>query len=410
MKPESFIARRYLRSKHSLNFITIISYLSTAGISLGVAALIVVLSVFNGFSSLVTSFFISFDPHVSIEAISPKGLDKMPRPDTLLNDYEDLVGYTPFVTGKVLIMKGKIVKVATLKGIDIERANNVYGIKEKILFGQYDLSDSGRTPKIILGLTLADRLQSVSGDQVTIISPSGIEESIVMGTMPQSGKFIISGIFYSRNNDYDQMMIFTDIKTATRLLGYGKKYRGFELRIQNPDKAEEIKASLLQKLNGQHFAVKTWYDLHRELFTMMKIERWVAYILLSLIILVSTFNILASLSMSVVEKRRDIGILSAMGMPRRMISRIFLLQGFFAGLTGTIIGYLLGIFVYWLQKTFVLYPLDPTRFKVNALPMELRITDFILVGLSTLLLSTLAALLPARKAASIEPLEAIRWE
>jgi lipoprotein-releasing system permease protein len=173
----------------------------------------------------------------------------------------------------------------------------------------------------------------------------------------------------------------------------------------SPETAQE-----LSKVLPKNVSVKTWYDLHKQLLTVMTIERWVAYILLLLIIIVAVFNILASQTMSVIEKKRDIGILQTMGIERISIKRIFLYQGIISGLAGTLIGFLLGAFVYWLQQEFNIYPLDPTVFKISSLPMKMEFIDFVVVGFASIGLSILAAFIPARRASKIDPLEAIRWE
>ncbi len=156
--------------------------------------------------------------------------------------------------------------------------------------------------------------------------------------------------------------------------------------------------------------VNTWYDFHKELYSVMQIERWVAYILLSLIIAVASFNILGSLSMSVLEKKRDIGIMKSFGVTENSILKIFLNEGILIGIFGTLFGVILGYFVCWLQLNFNIYPLDPTMYKINSLPIELRISDFFFVSGASMLLTFLAALFPARRAAKVDALESIKWE
>ncbi|MCL5028951.1 MAG: ABC transporter permease [Bacteroidetes bacterium] len=410
MKFESFISKRYLISKHKINFITIISFISIFGITIGVAALIVVLSVFNGFGSLVTSFLINFDPHVRVEIISPEGFNQQNKIVESLNSIPDIQKFAPYVSGKVLAYNAGQTQVVNLKGIKEKSGNDIYGIKASMLFGQYDISFHDGLPRMILGLTLADRLQSVVGDTVTIISPVGIENVITQMAQPKSQKFIVAGIYSSNNNEYDESYIFTNLETAQNLLGYGNNVQGYDVRLNNLSEADEVKSQLQHKLDKNLFSINTWYDFHKELYIVMKIERWTAYIVLCLIVAVATFNILGSLSMSVIEKKRDIGVLRSMGASEKSILKIFMYEGLLIGIIGTIAGLLLGYFICFLQLKYKIYPLDPTQYKIDALPLQVRISDFFFVSGAAMFLSFIASLIPARRAAKVDPLEAIKWE
>ena len=413
---EFFIALKYIKSKHRLNFITIISYLSTAGIAIGVAALIVVLSVFNGFSSLVTSYLISLDPHVRIEASSASGLENIQGFEDMIKNESRVKAYSPYVVGKVVLMHREMTKVVTLKGVDPRDVNSVYDIGTYIRTGTsnledvYGLQQTPQSPKVLVGFALADGLSIETGDTITIVSPSNIDQMLTANAMPLTLKVIVAGIYYSKSNDYDTGFMFTSLDAARYLLGYDNNFQGYEIRLNNSNDAESVKSDFTKHIDTNNYTIKTWYDLHRELFTVMKIERWVAYLLLSMIILVAVFNILASLTMSVIEKKRDIGILRTIGLEQKSIRKIYFYQGMLIGTIGTIVGFALGYVIYWLQVTYVLYPLDPTQFKISALPMEIRWSDFLAVGIASLGLSLAASYIPAKRASKVDPLEAIRWE
>lgn len=410
MSYEKFIAKRYLLSKHKINFITIISFISITGITLGVAALIVVLSVFNGFGSLVTSFLMNFDPHLRVEYKIESSDEDYKQVKSILASTPDLKSFAPFVSGKVLAFNQGITEVITLKGIELKNANDIYGIKESILFGKGELNENDETPGIIIGLRLADKLQVLVDDTVTIVSPAGIEKMIAQFAMPNTEQFVVRGIFSSQNNDYDEGLAFTSLDEAQYLLGYGKSYQGFEIKLNNPDNSFKAKDYLSSKLDENIFEINTWYDFHKELYSVMQIERWVAYILLSLIIAVATFNILGSLSMSVIEKKRDIGILRSMGSKEKSILKIFMYEGIMIGLIGTGLGVLLGYLICLLQIKYNIYPLDPTQYKIDSLPLELRISDFFVITGVSLFLSLVASLIPAKRAAKVDALQAIKWE
>lgn len=410
MSYEKFIAKRYLLSKHKINFITIISFISIAGITLGVAALIVVLSVFNGFGSLVTSFLMNFDPHLRVEYKVESSNDDYEKVTSIIKETPDLKSFAPFVSGKVLAFNHGITQVISLKGIDLNNADDIYNIKDNILFGSGELNEADDTPGILIGLRLADRLQVLVDDTVTIISPAGIEKLIAQFGMPNTQQFVVRGIFSSKNNEYDEGLAFTYLSEAQYLLGYKDSYQGFEIKLNNSDNSFKAKDYLESNLNTNTFEINTWYDFHKELYTVMQIERWVAYILLSLIIAVATFNILGSLSMSVIEKKRDIGILRSMGAKENSILKIFMYEGLMIGLIGTGLGVLLGYFICFLQIQYNIYPLDPTQYKIDSLPLEIRFWDFFVIAGASLFLSFVASLIPAKRAAKVDALQAIKWE
>ena len=407
MKFESFIARRYLVSKHKINFITIISFISIAGISIGVAALIVVLTVFNGFGSLVSSFLMNLDPDLRIEATSFESEKKLNDVASELKNIGEVKEFAPFVEGKVLGYNKGITQVFSIKGIDYSKADLVYNLSKNIIYGSLNLN---KPNGIIIGLPLADKLQVVTGDSITVISPVGIESAITQFSMPKTQKFVVTGIFNSNNNDYDEGFAFSNLKVAGPLLGYKNTFQGYDVKLSDLDQSSDVKSILYKKLNEKEFSINTWYDFHQELYSVMQIERWTAYLILSLIIAVATFNILGSLSMSVIEKKRDIGILSAMGTTEKSVLRIFMFEGLLIGIIGTLIGVVIGYFVCWLQINYNIYPLNPAQYKVDALPMQLRISDFFFISGMSMLLSFLASLYPAKKAAKVNAIEAIKWE
>lgn len=410
MSYERFIAKRYLLSKHKINFITIISLISITGITLGVAALIVVLSVFNGFGSLVTSFLMNFDPHLRVEY----------KIDTKQKDFGDFVNiikrtpdikfFAPFVSGKVLVVSNQITQVINLKGIDTAATENVYNIKENIIYGSDDFAIDDNQSGVIIGLRLADQLRTLVGDTITVISPEGIERAIAQFGVPNSAKFIVKGIFSSQNNEYDESLIFVPLEDAQYLLGYDDEIQGYDIKLNNSDNSFKSKEFLESKLDKKTFEISTWYDFHKELYSVMQIERWVAYILLSLIIAVASFNILGSLSMSVIEKKRDIGILRSMGSKEKSILKIFMYEGLMIGIVGTFLGVLIGYFICFLQLQYNIYPLDPTQYKIDSLPLEIRISDFFYIAGVSLLLSLIASYIPAKRAAKVDALQAIKWE
>lgn len=408
MRYETFIALRYLRSRRSFGFVTLISIISIAGITIGVAALIIVLSVFNGFSGLVTTILTSFDPHVRIERPERSTAGSYGPILTALPEFSEVKGASPFVGGKALVIMRNATRVVNVKGVDPGTVDSVSGLREKIVLGE-PLAESSGVPGIVLGMTLADRLGTVVGDTLAIVSPAAAMPAIAHLGMPLIRRFVVQAMYESNNKDYDSFYAFVTLAAAQDLFRTDGKIDGLDVRLSSISQAGHVKNQLEDRF-GSGIRVLTWYDLHRELYTVMQIERWAAYVILSLIIAVASFNLLGSLTMTVIEKTRDVGILKTMGASPTSVARIFMGQGMLVGVIGTLLGTGLGLLVVWMQGTYHLFPLDPTVYIISALPVEVRWTDLLVVALAAIGLSALASRSPARRAARLIPVEAIRWE
>ncbi len=409
MRYEAFIARRYLRSKRQLRFINIIMLVSVIGITVGVAALIIVLSVFNGFNSVVTEVLVGFDPHLRIEAARGKAFEVPPTLLQQLRDDPRVAASSPFIASKALLITPKVSRVVLVRGVNDSTVGDVSGVRKSTLLGKFALQETAGSASIVLGLTLADRMGTTVGSELTVVSPVGVDVMMTQFGQPLTRKCTVAGIYDSNNKDYDAHYAYISLDAARRLFQIPTGVSGIEVRLHSIDDAEAVQRKL-RPILGPDFTVSTWYDLHRDLYSVMKIERWSAYIILCLIVGVATFNVLGSLTMGVIEKRRDIGVLKAIGATRRSITRLFMFEGILVGLLGTLMGACIGLVVCWLQISYRLFPLDPTVYIIPALPVEVRWTDFVAVSLASMLLCTLASLYPARRAARLLPVEAIRWE
>lgn len=409
MRFENFIARRYLASKRKIQFITIISFISIIGITLGVAALLIVMSVFNGFTGIVTSILIGFDPHIRIEQRGGIDLQNYNRVSDVLKNENLVSGFSPFISGKAMIISKAFNKVVFIRGVDDEKIGSVSGVKDKIVLGDFNLRDTKEYSSIILGLTLSDKLGAVTGDYVDIVSPYAFSAALTPFSTPAVKKFIVTGIYESNNKEYDSQFAFISLESAQTLFEMSGRYSGVEARLNDLEKSESFKSNLLKKLPSD-IEIFTWYDLHADLYSMMKIERYIAYILLSLIILVASFNLLGSLYMTVIEKRRDIGVLQSMGASQKSIIKIFMYEGILIGMIGNALGIILGLILIFLQQQYHLFPLDQTVYIIPAIPVEVHLIDFVTVTAACMILTLLASYFPARRASKIIPIESIRWE
>jgi lipoprotein-releasing system permease protein len=408
MRYERLIARRYLLSKKNLKFVSIISAISVTGVTIGVAALIVVLSVFNGFGSLVSSILINFDPHLRIESTLPLDSARYEPMLEYISRQPHVNACSPYVGGKALLVSRNVNRVVNIRGLEPSKIPLVSGLSEKLVLGSVDLYDKKRNG-IILGLVLADRLGAVIDDTISIVSPSGAELATTQLTLPIIRRFRVVGIYESNNKDYDGYYAFTNLNGAQSLFGRSGRIDGIDIRFDHFDQADLLKDELQEKY-GNAFRYFTWYDLHRELFTVMQIERWCAYIVLCLIIAVASFNLLGSLTMTVLEKRRDIGILKSMGASNKSLKKIFALQGLFVGIVGTIAGSGIGLLIVYLQEQYHLVALDTTIYIIPAIPVEVHIKDIVFIAAAAIGLCSLASRLPSKRAAGLDPVKAIRWE
>ena len=410
MRYESFIAKRYIKSKHRINFIGIISALSTLGVMIGVASLIVVMSVFNGFGSLVKSLLINFDPHLKVVLLT----DESKPVQLFLNDNPKLTPYvsevSPYVEGKIILLSDNTYEILKITGLDGSKSLNLSKLKKKIISGQKLLQSTNNLPPIILGRQTALRINRLVGDTVLATSFGNLENTLLTYSIPKSFEFEVTGIFSSANNQYDANIAFTEIKAAQQLLGMDGSITGFSIILKDFEDAEKVKEIIKASFSSEKISVYTWYDLHKNLYDVMQIERWAAFIILSLIVLVAAFNIMTSLTMSVIEKRKDIGVLKTLGSAGKNISKIYLLQGLYIGLIGTFSGIIIGLIICYLQLTYNFYPLDPMKYIIDALPVEVRISDIVIVSVISILLSVGAGIFPAKRAVKTSVTDAIKWE
>ncbi|KXK43980.1 MAG: Lipoprotein-releasing system permease protein [Chlorobi bacterium OLB5] len=406
---ERFIARRYLLSKRKVQFITVITLISIAGLSVGVSALIVMLSVFNGFNKFQVDTLTGFDPHIRIEAASGMLVDDYNSVISKVKSQLTVTEIAPFTINKGVISSKKNNIVAFVKGVDDKKITGLSDVKDKTTLGDFEFNDNDEYGGVVLGNSLAAKLEARVLDTVTVMSPVGMEKALTQIVTPKTQRFVVRGIFDANNRDYDKLYSFISLPKSQSLYDLKNSVNGVELRISNIDNSGEEKEKL-SALLGANYRVSTWYDLHEDLYSVMQVERWTAFIILSLIIAVASFSIVGSLTMTVMEKKRDIGILKAMGTKNSGILKIFMFEGILIGIYGTIIGSVIGLAVCLGQIKFKFYPLDGMVYSIDALPVDIRYTDFIYVGICAMIISLLASLYPALRAARQEPIKAIRWE
>lgn len=404
------IAKRYLFSKKRVSLISVLTLISIAGVTVGTALLIVILSVFNGFFDVIQSLLRTYDPDIRIQSAASPSFVADSTWLSGFDDIADVVGVTRYVEGKGLIAyEGTRDKVVIVKGIE---TSSYFPLIEQEKAGNMvipRLSVVDRQPGILIGNDLRSQLGVVPGDRLALLSPEGMRRSLTQFSGPRFYSFEVRGI-YQLASVYDGSIVFVELQAAQRLFNTRNAITGVDLRLVSPDRADAVKALLLERL-GPEYDIKTWYDLQKPLYDIMYIEKWAAYVILSLIIAVAVLNIVGSLTMIVIQKQRDIGILMSMGFTPQHIRSIFMYQGIYIGLIGSVVGGLLGFIVCYLQDTYGLVKLSGSAaFLIDAYPVMMRWTDIVAVLTVTIALCLLAALYPARRASSVDPSAAVRYE
>lgn len=407
MSFEWFVSRRYLRAKRKQKFISLISVISIAGVAVGVMALIVVLSVYTGFTEGLRDQIIGINSHILVQHY---GMNLL-HPDEMREEIESVPGVaatTPYIYGQALISSGENSGGVVLRGIDPESAGAVINIGREMTAGA--LVDLGRTidlPGIIIGREMARTLGVLQGNKVRLISPDGPLSP--MGVLPKIRTCEVVGIFETGMFEYDSTLGFITLDTARSLAGIDSGVHGIEVRVDDVDQAGKVAAALREKL-GRNYSVRDWMQLNQNIFAALKLEKAGIFIALDLIILVAALNIISALIMVVMEKNRDIAILKSMGATTGSIMRIFFYQGAVIGLTGMSLGVAGGLALCAILKRYQIIELPRNVYPMSTMPVKVVPFDVTLIALSAVLITLAATLYPSWKASRVRPAEALTYE
>lgn len=409
MRFELFVALRYLFTLRRNNFISVISLFAVCGVALGVAALIVVIGVMNGFSTDLRDKILGVNAHIIITAYDGT-LDNYHHMTEKIEKVTGVTGVTPFIYSEVMLSSGGGVKGVVLRGVDSESAKGVLSLPGDMLAGGVDsLSKESKVPEIIIGTQLAKRLGLVIGDTVNLLSPSGKKSAA--GFTPKVRVFRVGGIFRTGMFEYDSSLAYISNKAAQNLLGFNRDFvSGLEIRVADVYAVDKISKVLDKELAGYPVQIRNWQQMNANLFAALKLEKTAMFIILAMIVMVGSFSIITTLVMLVMQKTKDIAVLMSMGATSGSIRRIFMLQGTLIGLIGTTLGYLIGVPVALLLKRYQFIKLPSNVYPVDYLPVRMDWMDLTLIGVAAFSLCFLATLYPAKQAAALEPAQALRYE
>ncbi len=415
---ELFVSLRYLRAKRKQAFISVNTLISVVGVMLGVMAMMVVLAVMTGFSTDIKSKILGMNAHIRI--MSRTGM--MGQHGEIVERLERVEGLkasAPFIHGQIMLRHRSYVSGAVLKGIDPSKARQVLDLEKCIKKSSLEaLADKGRlqaedgrtgVPGIILGKELARLLVAGQGDELYAISPLGGSLTPLGARVPHMKRFRVVGVFDSGMYDYDSSFAYVSLESAQQLLRLKQSVHGIEVKVDDIYQVDKISGEILSTL-GPGFWTQDWMQMNKNFFSALKLEKVVMFIILVLIILVAAFNIISTLIMMVMEKRKDIAILKSMGMTGKRIMKIFMIEGLIIGVLGTILGLAGGGFLCFLLKRYEFVQLPSDVYYISTLPVKVEALDVALVALSAIAISFLATLYPAYQASRLEPVSAIRYE
>ncbi len=420
MSYEFFVGLRYLRAKRKQTFVSVITVISILGITVGVSALIIVLSVMSGFEDTLKDKILGLNAHVVVLGMG-HGIEDYDRVADLTRSMKGVAGASPFTYNQAMLSSASTAIGAVVRGLDVKTAGEATVVPQKIREGSLKGlgvqlgNKTGGRPGIVLGKELAQRLSVSTGDKINLISPTGTMTPA--GPVPRMTTFTVSGIFELGMYEYDSSLAFISLRNAQKFFRLGDTATGVEIKLTDIDNARAVADNVMRELKGPYWT-KTWQDMNRSLFSALKLEKVTMFIILTLIILVAALNIISTLIMVVMEKHKDIAILKSIGASPAGIMKIFMVEGAIIGVIGTFAGALFGVgvamnlerVVSFVEGLFHFKILPPSVYYIDKLPSRVEPVTVIIIIAFSLGISFLATLYPSWQAAKMRPVDSLRYE
>jgi lipoprotein-releasing system permease protein len=415
MNYELFIGLRYLRARRQETFISLITVISVLGVMIGVMTLDVVMAVMTGFEETLRDRLLGINAHIALL----KSGDQLSEYEELVQQVvkqEGVVAASPAIYGQVMLTSGSRVSGVVVRGVDPDRVNAVVDLQRYMKQGsiaglkqQNPVQVQDRTimlPGVIMGERLAAQLGVFVGSPIQVVSPLGSPTAI--GVIPKVRRFVITGLLNTGMSEIDSTLVFMGLADAQKFFELGDAVSNIEIRVNDVNQSREI-ADRIQLQLGFPYLTEDWTRLWPNLFSALQLEKTVYFLVLLLMVLIGAFNIISTLVMVVMEKRKDIAILMSMGATRASIRKIFLLKGFIIGIVGTTLGLLLGLLVCTLIAQYR-FELPKDVFLISTVPVRIYFSNFMIVTVASFIVCLLASIYPARQAAKLDPVEIIRYE
>ena len=406
---ELFVAVRYLLARRKQAFISLISLISTLGVTVGVMALLIALALMTGLQGELRDRIVGSSAHIYVFKVGGAGILDYEADVAKLRQVPRVTGAAPAIMGQGMIIAGTQNGFVTIKGIIPELEAEVTDVEKAMKSGSLDALNpvEGRPSGIVIGKELATKLGAFVGDDVYLMTPEGSTLS-PLGDIPTKRRFRIVGLFSLGLFEFDQAYAFVHLDAAKRLTGRGTPDL-IELRVDDMFAAREIADTIPERL-GSEYMPQDWSDLNQSLFSALKLEKLAISVTIGLIVMVAALNIVASLILLVMEKSRDIAILKTMGSSATSIRRIFMLQGLVIGLIGTTLGAVFGGIVIYVADKYKLVSVPLDVYQISHVPFRLDLEDFVVVVISAIVICFVATIYPSRQAAKLDPAQALRYQ
>jgi lipoprotein-releasing system permease protein len=406
MSFEFLIVSRFIKARKSKNFVSFITYISITGVMLGSAALIIALSILGGFEKTITEKLIGFASHIRVQGYEGQLFDSYQSDlEKIRKEIPEVSAVTPFVGKEALIRSKSKIDGVFVNGVDVE--TDFSETKNQIVAGKYSLlgNGTGTVNEIVIGKKLANKLNVGIGDKIIIQGISGLPSPF---NMPRVYQFTISGLFETGMSEYDDINVYISLKASQALFGFGNSVSGYSIGIQDPQKAQDLSGRIMRVMGYPYYA-RTIFQIYRNFFNWIELQKKPIPLILGLIIAVATFNIIGTLLMVVMEKTNEIGVLRAMGANSRSIRKIFVMEGLFIGIIGTILGNIVAFSLCYMQQEFKVLSLPSGIYYMDSVPIFMRWEQFALVSGISLALCFLSTLIPAFVASKLNPINSIRF-